>query len=241
MCTMSVIRLPGDALRVAFNRDELLSRPRALPPQRFSLGDRDILYPIDPQSLGTWIALNDCGLILGLLNLNLPAAKPKPGTISRGCMIPMFSRAVSVIEAAEMMDAASFSDFSPFRVIAIDQSNLAEIIFDGDRQRIAFHPNWEAEMFTSSGLGDHVVEPPRRELFDRLLERHGATPAAQDLFHDHVWPNAQHLSVHMSRPGARTVSQTLIEMDRHRAVMSYSDGYVYREQAELTLWQAVRA
>ena len=27
MCTMSVIRLPGDVLRVAFNRDEQLSRP----------------------------------------------------------------------------------------------------------------------------------------------------------------------------------------------------------------------
>jgi hypothetical protein len=238
---MSVIRLPRDTLRVAFNRDESLSRPRALPPRRLSVGDRDVLFPVDPQSLGTWISVNDCGLILGLLNLNPPGAKTIAGTISRGRVIPMLSQAMSVIDAAEMIDAADLGELSAFRLIAVDQFNLAEIIFDGNRQAIRFHPNWEAQMFTSSGLGDHVVEQPRRELFDQLLMIHGSTPAAQDLFHDHVWPSQKHLSVHMSRADARTVSQTVIEMDCYRAVAHYSDGNLYREQAELALSEPVRA
>ena len=63
-------------------------------------------------------------------------------------------------------------------------------------------------LFTSSGLGDHLVEGVRRELFEGFF----AGPAegwraAQDGFHRHRWEEGRgHLSVNMARPDARTVS-----------------------------------
>lgn len=240
MCTMSVIRLPGDAWRIAFNRDEALSRPAALPPHRFTIENRQVVFPIDPQSLGTWICVNESGLALGLLNLTRPTAKRTAGTVSRGRVIPSLCSATSVIEAVEMIEKQTLKEHSPFRLIAVDPFNLAEIGFDGARTAVRFHPSWDCEMFTSSGLGDQLVERPRKDLFEQLLSHHGLNAASQDLFHDHVWPDRRHLSVHMSRADARTVSQTVIEMDASRAVMRYSDGQIHREQAELTLLQTVR-
>src|SRR6478672_3947680 len=72
MCTLSAIRLPAcNGLRVVFNRDELRSRPEALPPVVRKFGARTAVMPIDPQSDGTWIAANDAGLIFALLNRSL--------------------------------------------------------------------------------------------------------------------------------------------------------------------------
>jgi hypothetical protein len=78
-------------------------------------------------------------------------------------------------------------------------------------------------MFTSSGLGDALVEAPRRALFDEWfvgvklenqLER-------QDAFHRHQWPDRPELSVCMSRIDARTVSYTVVDLEADRATMTY--------------------
>ena len=74
-------------------------------------------------------------------------------------------------------------------------------------------------MFTSSGLGDHLVESPRRELFNEMLQNR--SPSMQDAFHRHQWADRPHLSVCMSRPDARTVSHTRIHVTPQRATMLY--------------------
>jgi hypothetical protein len=67
------------------------------------------------------------------------------------------------------------------------------------------------QMLTSSGLGDAVVDTPRRQLFERLVLRHERLwPLAQDRFHIHQWPSRADITVHMERPDARTVSRTTI-------------------------------
>src|SRR5437762_13943150 len=68
VCTVSIIS-PGDGvLRLACNRDELWSRPDALPPRLMHFGQRQAALPIDPQSGGTWMAVNDAGLTCAILN-----------------------------------------------------------------------------------------------------------------------------------------------------------------------------
>src|SRR5262249_44773985 len=73
MCTLTVLPLEGDRTRLAFNRDELRTRPEALPPQWTHHGSRSAVHPIDPVSNGTWIAANDAGLALALLNVTTSA------------------------------------------------------------------------------------------------------------------------------------------------------------------------
>jgi hypothetical protein len=56
------------------------------------------------------------------------------------------------------------------------------------------------------------VEPPRRVLFEEMMQTQGISADTQDRFHRHSWLNRAHLSVCMRRPDARTVSHTIIEL-----------------------------
>jgi hypothetical protein len=77
-------------------------------------------------------------------------------------------------------------------------------------------------LFTSSGLGDHLVEAVRRELFDQMFAGAPETwERAQHAFHRHRWPQREHLSVNMSRATARTVSHAVIDLAASEAVFLY--------------------
>ena len=67
MCTVTWI-LDGDSYSLYFNRDELRTRQPALPPQRHQERGVRFLSPTDGDAGGTWIAVNEYGLSLGLLN-----------------------------------------------------------------------------------------------------------------------------------------------------------------------------
>jgi hypothetical protein len=70
MCTLTIFPLGNGHHRLAFNRDEARSRSAATPPRWGCYGDREALLPIDPAGRGTWIAVNDAGLAMALLNVN---------------------------------------------------------------------------------------------------------------------------------------------------------------------------
>ena len=68
MCTLVVIKnvFPGYPLVVAANRDEQFSRPSAAPAVA---GDpRKVLSPTDLRRGGTWIGVNDAGVLVALTN-----------------------------------------------------------------------------------------------------------------------------------------------------------------------------
>jgi hypothetical protein len=82
-------------------------------------------------------------------------------------------------------------------------------------------PLGSPRLFTSSGLGDEVVAGPRRKLFEELFLPEADWPAVQDVFHRHVWPGREFASVWMTRPEARTVSLTVVEMSPAATRMAY--------------------
>jgi hypothetical protein len=225
MCTVSAIALSGGRFRLACNRDELNSRPTALSPVLRTFGERRAILPVDPLSNGTWIAVNDAGLALALLNYN-PRRRLDAFELarreSRGRVIPSLLHCSEVQEAVGLACDLDPAQFAQFRLVMIDGDDWAQVVSNG----------WELDttsgsfdgaplMFTSSGLGDELVEHPRRELFDRMVCTADACPRRQDSFHAHQWPDRQHLSVMMSRADARTVSQTVVEVGNDLARLTY--------------------
>jgi hypothetical protein len=221
MCTVSVIHAP--TLRIACNRDELLTRSEALPPRIVRCGDQLAVMPIDPASGGTWIAVNDAGVAFTLLNVN-PAERPPPpcDSVSRGLVIPSILHHASASEVQDTLDAHRHE---PFRLIVVDDCALLECVWDGERLRTNLRErDGRPEMFTSSGLGDRLVTGPRSRLFESFRRDGDFTAARQEQFHRHRWADAAHLSVCMSRREARTVSYATIEVTPQHVVLSYLAG-----------------
>lgn len=224
MCTMTVVPLPNGTLRIAFNRDESRTREVALPPQIHPLGARQAILPIDPRSGGTWLAVNDAGLILGVLSRTPPGARGGKGTRSRGEVIPTLLGCSTPTEAlTEIEQSLDYRDFAPFRLVLFGHGLLAEVDWDGERSRVVSRLLGDEPMLaTSSGLGDHLVEGVRHELFRSLFD---APPEdwqlVQDRFHRHSWTGREHLSVNMVRDSSRTVSHSVIELDPESTLFTY--------------------
>lgn len=243
MCTVTIIpcrktwggaaRAPagarGDAVevRLACNRDEQRSRPAALRPRVRHFGNHRAILPIDPASGGTWIAVNDAGLALTLLNVCPPAGsgggQPRPR--SRGSIIPMLLHCATAEAAGWLTATLVPGDYAPFRLVIVDRRRILELCSDGREVRtLRRAPLTGPLLFTSSGLGDNVVAGPQRHLFEELLVRGHDWRRQQDAFHRHHWRDRPHLSVCMRRPEARTVSHTVVDFSGAAVAFTYYPG-----------------
>lgn len=222
MCTLTAV--PNAAgVRVAFNRDELRSRPTALPPVIWRNANRTVIHPTDPASGGTWLAVTYSGLVLAILNVNGNGVIG-PSRVSRGTVIQAALSADSPWGAVNGVERGlELSAIAPFRLVVLSRDLVADLVWDGQRAVISTQLLGRGPvMFTSSGLGDYLVEQVRRELF----VAHFAIPSikwtnAQDGFHRHRWTERPEMSVNMCRPDARTVSHAIVEIGRTAARFVY--------------------
>jgi hypothetical protein len=227
MCTVTIIRPPVAAeetacVRLVCNRDEQRSRPPALPPRIERFGSRQALLPIDPLGGGTWIAANDAGLAFMLMNAYAGSVLPPRGEKSRGLIIPQLLPCGTLGEALDAGMNIDARQFAPFRLIVVDEQQCVELAAHGDRMVLRTRESLaEPRFFTSSGLGDDVVQRPRREVFEQFLIAGRATPQQQDALHRHSWPDQLRLSICMNRPEARTVSITVVEIRSYEVIMEY--------------------
>jgi len=236
MCTVTLAPLPGETLwRLAVNRDERRDRPAARPPEMRTFGRRRAAMPIDPESDGTWVAVNDAGLAMTLLNVNPDPTSPHDRAAnrrtderqSRGGVIPALLQHDTLEDALRDAEAIAPARVRPFRLLIVDERRIASVLNDG----LSLHVHRRTiddrvAMFCSSGLGDELVRPPRQKLLHEMFDT--ASPAdwcdVQDAYHRHRWPDRPELSVCMSRDDARTVSLTVIERGPDHARLDYHPG-----------------
>jgi len=180
------------------------------------------MYPIDPLSGGTWIGVNDSGLAAAVLNRTpSPAPARRAATLSRGVIVPALLGCRSIDAAVEAIDALDCRLFEPFTVVLADRTRGVSFRSGSTRcTRKSFDVS-APQLFTSSSLGDRIVEPPRRLLFERLILRAADRLAGQFRFHRHQWPDARHVSVCMRRDDAATVSRTTIDLESSGVRMEY--------------------
>jgi hypothetical protein len=100
MCTLVLLRRPGHAwpLILAANRDEMASRPWS-PPGRHWPDRPDVLAGRDDLAGGTWMGLNDNGVVACILNRH-GSLGPQVGKRSRGELV------LDALDHADATDAA---------------------------------------------------------------------------------------------------------------------------------------
>lgn len=231
MCTVTIIPHGGPGcgsgrgLRMLCNRDESPERAAAMPPRIVEQCGVRWLGPIDPPSRGTWIAAAETGVVATLLNMNPPGGPPTASDHpqSRGVLVPRVIAGGDFEAACDIAETINAARYRPFRLVIADPHHLAVVAGDGngltiDHQTLPTRP-W---LITSSGLGDHRVDPPRRALFnDWFGELAHDWAGEQDRYHRHRWADQPELSVCMQRDGAQTVSLTAVEVDGERVSMRY--------------------
>jgi hypothetical protein len=220
MCTVTVVR-SGDLLRVACNRDELRVRPEAHAPFITIAGGVQALMPQDPQGRGTWIGANASGLVFALLNKQGTAREP----ISRGVVIPALLGSESPEDAVTALRAMPLEGFAPFRLLVVAPRTVIECAVEEGDLYVTSHRLLQPLLFTSSSLGDALVDGPRRLLFEQMFGTPWDLPAQQDAYHRHRWSDRPAVSVHMSRHDACTASTTTVEVTPTQVRMTYEPAH----------------
>ncbi|RMG43531.1 MAG: hypothetical protein D6718_12090 [Acidobacteria bacterium] len=223
MCTLSFVDRP-EGFELFFNRDERRDRKAALPPSVHP-GPLRFLAPIDGESGGTWIAVNEAGLVLCLLNhYEGTEGAVESGLESRGRLVVALAACRSAAEAAGAVTEGVARRFRPFRLVLFQHgSPPLMVLYDGRgvaRSTLA----WDAEPVVSSSVDPAGVTLSRRRLFRRLGPSGRRDPNRLFEYHRSHEPEIGPYSVCMHRPDARTVSLTRVSVERDVARMWYAPG-----------------
>ncbi|MFD2257603.1 NRDE family protein [Luteolibacter algae] len=134
MCTISWKTDSNGSRRVYFNRDELKSRPVAIPPQKFS-STNEVAYlaPIDPAGGGTWMAVNERGVMIALLNRWHEKVKLHGRKLSRGEIVLSLADCKSVEEAEVRIHSRDLGCFLAFTIVLSDHHSFSIFAWDGKR------------------------------------------------------------------------------------------------------------
>ena len=208
---------------LAMNRDEQVSRPRALAPRRYWTGTRASLYPSEAGG-GTWIGTNDAGLTLALVNWYAKPQRDRALCVSRGIIIPH-------LLAAENLGGCGRDVRRPAAVA--NQSVPADRCFGegtqgarmalgrkgADRKRFG----WARRHWFSSGYDEALTNKKARR---RRAEaaKSSLTPAGLRKLHQSHLPERGPFSICMHRADAKTVSYTEIVATKSGAAMRYAAG-----------------
>jgi hypothetical protein len=223
MCTVTVVP-HQKGIRVMCNRDERRSRPAALPPQVHDLGRRLAAFPVDPRGGGSWVGANDAGIVVSLLNVSGPSqSSSQVPKRSRGLIVREVLRCGSLSDVLETVAVLDARQFDMFRLVAMHRLTAVDVTTDGVRTAIRPQITIDAPLlFTSSSLGDALVEAPRQQLFQEMVvERRSEWLRGQARFHRHQWPLRPEISVRMERDDALTVSRTIVDVTRARRSLLY--------------------
>lgn len=244
MCTLTFSPQRSGFL-VVMNRDEQRSRIAALPPTFRQLGDRHALFPSEPTG-GTWIGLNDAGVVLALLNWYAVPSRPLAFPISRGAIIPALLSESDPHMAGRSLATLALDRIQPFRLVGIFPTNgerqVHEWRWDGEALIAIEHP-WKLEHWISSGADEEGAERERRRCFARhsTAADHGTKEWLIRLHASHEpAPGAASVCVH--REDAATVSQTCIGWADGSGWMEYLEGLPCGSgRHPLRLWLGPRA
>jgi transport and Golgi organization protein 2 len=225
MCTLTFVPTV-DGYLAGMNRDELLTRPAALPPEIHERERMKLVYPREPSG-GTWIACNSHGNLLAVLNWN----EFQPGSLrekrrTRGLVILCLILEENSFSTDFGLKRLTLDGAFPFRLIGVFQNErkLIEWCWDGGGIQQLTWP-WSRKHWFSSSLSDTSATENR----GRVCEASSLDPAVgsrswlQTLHRSHE-PDPGPYSVCVHRLDASTVSYTEVECDRSSISMRYLSG-----------------
>lgn len=224
MCTVTFIARERGYL-LGMNRDEKLSRIEGLAPVRMTIEGHEVLRPSEPGG-GTWIALNDSGACLALINWYSISRAVHANPISRGEVVRILATAGSPDVASARLHQMPLSRFKPFRLVGIFPGTLDLVEWRWDLRRLLQTKHaWWTQQWVSSGFDEPMAQRERGRTFQSALQQRsvGRLEWLRRLHRSHH-PEAGPLSTCMHRADAATVSYTEVTVSKCQATMRYRAG-----------------
>lgn len=166
MCTVTYLPLKNGYLLTS-NRDEAPKR-NAIAVEKSTIKNTAIVYPKDPLSNGTWIAVNEQGNTACLLNGAYEIFLPKPSyRHSRGRIILDYFEHTSFEQFSQVYP---LYDLAPFTLVIMENGDLHTLVWDGEQKYVSHLDAAQHFMWSSATLYDRLIQTWRRQLFEEWVK-----------------------------------------------------------------------
>jgi hypothetical protein len=221
MCTVSWIHVPG-GYHLLCNRDEKNDRPPAIGPRIGERASVRFIAPVDPQSGGSWIGVNEFGVSVCLLN-GKNASDPALAVRSRGLIVRDLIWAELASECMLWLKQLNLTRIAPFTVLSL-QPEMPATIGEWDGENLKLVESADSYMpLTSSSYDPARAREIRCNEYRTITRSMGRIDASLlRAFHRSHGRAASPYSVCMHRADAQTVSFSHIFVTPAEIRFSYS-------------------
>ena len=217
----------ADGYRIFFNRDERRQRARERPPVVDERDGTRFIAPRDGEAGGSWIAVNEHGLSLCLLNGFpegvAPSATDGRSYTSRGELPVSLIGFHTTSSIAERLRSLDLRYYRPFVLVAFAPAATGLVAdWSGATLELEEHRP-RTRPLVSSSFYTESVRDSRVAVYRQLVEgRETGSAAAHRAFHASHTPERGPHSPCMHRPDAHTVSFSGISVDRDEVRFYYA-------------------
>ena len=206
----------GTSYRLFFNRDELRTRGPEIPPSE-ACTESGVRYiaPTDSDAGGTWIAVNEFGVTVALLNGYIDSKGPiRSAYTSRGVLVRSLADMTALGDLWKRLSPRALAPYRPAVVVALAPGEWP-ILARWDGRDVVLDVRADRRLpIASSSFEQSDVQRFRRELYRRTVGDAAPAPDALRRFQSYIGPDGPSaLTPSMSRPDAATRSNCAIEVD----------------------------
>ena len=215
MCTLSWSFHPT-GYSVFFNRDELNQRAQALPPQQRTIGGVRIIAPQDAEKGGSWIVVNEYGVLTCLLNLyEYPIPETDEPYLSRGYLVMDLASCEDWTSSVSILNGKDLGRYPPFQLFQFTTDCEVHCLKWTGRERQTSYFRECLQPISGSSFRNEDVVARRIEAFRECTSEAFGDDRLQQLerFHLSHNPDGGAHSVNMCRADARTVSISRIDVE----------------------------
>lgn len=228
MCTVSFIPSKHGII-ITSNRDEKSVRQRALPPQVFEVNGKQLMYPIDTISNGTWFIINTIGSVGVLLNGAFEPHNPDQlYRISRGTILPAIFKNDNPVEALKQFNLKGIENCT---ILLYHENELYEFRWDGENLFSRKLNTTQPHIYSSVTLYNQQMIQQREFWFNQWLEQF-PHPTQVDAIHFHSTAGKENkeFGLQMNRNNTMlTVSVTSVCIHQKKIKLLYKDCVQQRE------------
>jgi len=213
-------------LRLVFNRDERIDRITESAIEQTCVNNAEVLFVKDNAAGGTWLSVNNHGLIVAITNAYPDHRNGSPQK-SRGLRVLELADVETVEQAMERIELMDTTVFAPHHLFILQKSALGKIAYlqanwDGRHQEIKQGTSREG-FHSVSSVNDRAITAKRAQQWHSLAAE-CSTKDKLALFSSQSSEDPSG-SILMDRGESRTVSQSIIAVDQRKAT------YLYRPRA----------
>ena len=221
MCTVTYIPTPEGCI-ITSNRDEKITRERALSPQEYLIEGKKIIFPKDPKAGGSWVAHTETKIIVllnGAQEKHIPKLKYRK---SRGLIVVEIAGANNSLAFWKTID---LTEVEPFTIVLFENSKLFQLQWNEikkSQQELAVSEN---HIWSSSTLYSKEIRTERAKWFTNFMLKN-ANPTAKDIlnFHQFTESDNSEFGLQINRNNLlKTISITQCFVSKNKIQMSYLD------------------